>query len=83
MHVTAMPAPVTAVVIVSVCVQPLLRMVTSGVSMVCQSNGEHKNSAVSVFRFNQGREGGRERVRVVRGPDLKSVGREFKSRSDC
>lgn len=45
MHVTAMPARVTAVVIVSVCVQPLLRMVTSVVSMVCQSNGEHKNSA--------------------------------------
>jgi len=45
MHATAMPARVTAVVIASVCVQLLLRMVTSAVSMGCQSSGGHRNFA--------------------------------------
>lgn len=48
MRATAMLARVTAVVTANVCVQPLLRIAMSAVSTVCQSNGEHRNCAVSI-----------------------------------
>ena len=49
MRATATPVRVTAVVIASVCAQPLLRIVTSAVSMGCQSSGEHRSCAVSIL----------------------------------
>lgn len=48
MHVTVMPAHVTAVEIVIVCVQRLLPIVMSAVSKACQSNGEHRRFVVSI-----------------------------------
>ena len=48
MHATVMPAHVTAVEIVIVCVQRLLPIVMSAVNKECQSNGEHRRFVVSI-----------------------------------